>query len=209
MGASTAGGGGTIEARSQRPGGGQAVPGVADVGEPAVGAGRQWVGSASRQACWKARCKLILVQVAELDAVLHEGPAACGYADQCWTLARIAEVVWQRFGQSKRWGAWMCCCTGSGERCRSPARPGCLAGRGGDRRVREETWPVAKDSGGLGRLAGLRGRVLPGPEAAEGPHPGPPRLHPGGAGDRRQQPKDVAGCADRGQARLPTPRTSS
>jgi transposase len=29
---------------------------------------------------------------------LHAGPAGCGYADQCWTLARIAEVVWRRFG---------------------------------------------------------------------------------------------------------------
>jgi hypothetical protein len=26
------------------------------------------------------------------------GPAACGYDDQCWTLARIAEEAWQRFG---------------------------------------------------------------------------------------------------------------
>jgi len=25
-------------------------------------------------------------------------PAACGYADQCWTLARIADQAWQRFG---------------------------------------------------------------------------------------------------------------
>jgi transposase len=30
--------------------------------------------------------------------VLNAGPAAAGYADQCWTLARIADQVWQRFG---------------------------------------------------------------------------------------------------------------
>ena len=30
--------------------------------------------------------------------MLEEGPAAAGYADQCWTLARVAEQVWQRFG---------------------------------------------------------------------------------------------------------------
>ena len=30
--------------------------------------------------------------------MLDAGPAAAGYADQCWTLARIAEQVWQRFG---------------------------------------------------------------------------------------------------------------
>jgi hypothetical protein len=23
---------------------------------------------------------------------------ACGYEDQCWTLARVADQVWQRFG---------------------------------------------------------------------------------------------------------------
>src|ERR1700746_288355 len=45
-----------------------------------------------------AKCKLTAVQVAELEAVLEEGPAACGYADQCWTLARIADQAWQRFG---------------------------------------------------------------------------------------------------------------
>ena len=27
-----------------------------------------------------------------------DGPAACGYVDQCWALARIAEQVWRRFG---------------------------------------------------------------------------------------------------------------
>jgi hypothetical protein len=37
---------------------------------------------------------------------------------------------------------------------------------------REDTWPVIKDDGGPGRLALLRGRVRPGPEAAEGTHLG-------------------------------------
>jgi hypothetical protein len=35
---------------------------------------------------------------AELEEVLDAGPAACGYADQCWTLARVAEQAWRRFG---------------------------------------------------------------------------------------------------------------
>src|SRR5271167_3505046 len=34
-----------------------------------------------------------LTPVRELEAVLDAGPAACGHEDQCWTLARIAEVV--------------------------------------------------------------------------------------------------------------------
>src|SRR5882762_4529084 len=37
-----------------------------------------------------AKCKLTPAQVAELEAVLDAGPAAGGYADQCWTLARVA-----------------------------------------------------------------------------------------------------------------------
>ncbi len=36
--------------------------------------------------------------LAELEAVLDAGPAACGYEDQCWTLPRIAYLVWQRSG---------------------------------------------------------------------------------------------------------------
>ena len=45
-----------------------------------------------------AQCKLTPAQVAELEEVLDAGPAAAGYADQCWTLARVAEQVWRRFG---------------------------------------------------------------------------------------------------------------
>jgi transposase len=41
-----------------------------------------------------ARCKLTDAQLAELEA----GPAAYGFAeDQCWTQARIAEVIAVRF----------------------------------------------------------------------------------------------------------------
>src|SRR5580704_1985067 len=45
-----------------------------------------------------AKCKLTEAQVAELEEVLDAGPAAAGYLDQCWTLARVAEQVWERFG---------------------------------------------------------------------------------------------------------------
>jgi transposase len=44
-------------------------------------------------------CKLTPAQVRELEAVLEAGPAVWGWdEDQCWTLARIAEVVRRRFG---------------------------------------------------------------------------------------------------------------
>jgi hypothetical protein len=41
--------------------------------------------------------KLGLVRT-ELESVLEEGPAPCGYEDQCWTLVRVADRLWQRFG---------------------------------------------------------------------------------------------------------------
>src|SRR6266496_4074518 len=45
-----------------------------------------------------ARCKLTAAQLRELQTVLEAGPAAWGWdEDQCWTLARIAEVVRRRY----------------------------------------------------------------------------------------------------------------
>jgi transposase len=44
-------------------------------------------------------CKLADVQLAELEAELEAGPAAHGWdEDQCWTLARIAALIADRFG---------------------------------------------------------------------------------------------------------------
>src|SRR3954454_24353483 len=45
-----------------------------------------------------ARCRLSRAQLDELQALLDAGPAAWGWADQCWTLPRIAEVMHTRFG---------------------------------------------------------------------------------------------------------------
>ena len=37
------------------------------------------------------------LRLRELETVLKAGPAAWGWQDQCWTLARIAELVYERF----------------------------------------------------------------------------------------------------------------
>src|SRR3954467_10275548 len=37
-----------------------------------------------------ARCRLSSAQLDELQVLLEAGPAAWGWTDQCWTLARIA-----------------------------------------------------------------------------------------------------------------------
>jgi transposase len=44
------------------------------------------------------RCRLGPAQLDELQALLDAGPAVWGWADQCWTLPRIAAVVRERFG---------------------------------------------------------------------------------------------------------------
>jgi transposase len=45
-----------------------------------------------------AKCKLTPSQLAELETALDTGPAAWGWdEDQCWTLARIADLVRRRF----------------------------------------------------------------------------------------------------------------
>jgi transposase len=46
-----------------------------------------------------AKCKLTGAQLRELQEVLDAGPAVWVWdEDQCWTLTRIAEVAWHRFG---------------------------------------------------------------------------------------------------------------
>ncbi|MFE5053388.1 winged helix-turn-helix domain-containing protein [Streptomyces sp. NPDC056637] len=55
--------------------------------------GRLWFSKESGG----ARCKLDASQLRVLQAVLDAGPAAAGWSDQCWTLARITEVVHRRF----------------------------------------------------------------------------------------------------------------
>ena len=99
-----AAGGGRLEAAGlieagPASGGREAVPGLADGANRwrrALAAGGR--GPLASKGAGGAKCKLDAAQVAELEAVLEAGPGACGYADQCWTLAQVAEQAWQRFG---------------------------------------------------------------------------------------------------------------
>jgi transposase len=45
-----------------------------------------------------ARCRLDRDQLAELDRVMDAGPAAAGWQDQRWTLARIRDLTARKFG---------------------------------------------------------------------------------------------------------------
>ena len=91
-----------------------------------------------------AKCKLSSAEVRELEAVLDAGPAACGYADQCWTLARIADQVWQRFGVDYTLAGMDVLLHRLGWSVQVPARR--AAERDEDKIAawKEQTWPVIK-----------------------------------------------------------------
>jgi transposase len=112
------------------------------------GRGRRWrpgarPALASRGAAG-ARCKLTAAQVAELEEVLDAGPAACGYEDQCWTLARIAEQVWRRFGVEYTLAGMDVLLHRIGWSVQVPARRAAERNEEKIARWREETWPVIK-----------------------------------------------------------------
>jgi putative transposase len=91
-----------------------------------------------------AKCKLTPDQVAELEAVLDAGPAAAGYADQCWTLARIADQVWRRFGVEYTLAGMDVLLHRIGWTVQVPARRAAERDEEKIARWREETWPVVK-----------------------------------------------------------------
>jgi transposase len=91
-----------------------------------------------------AKCKLTAAQVAELEAVLDAGPAAAGYADQCWTLARVADQVWRRFGVEYTLAGMDVLLHRIGWSVQVPARRAAERDEEKVARWREETWPVIK-----------------------------------------------------------------
>ena len=91
-----------------------------------------------------AKCKLTQVQRAELEAVLEAGPGACGYADQCWTLARIVDQVWRRFGAEYTLAGMDVLLHRIGWSVQVPARRAAERDEDKIARWREDTWPVIK-----------------------------------------------------------------
>jgi len=91
-----------------------------------------------------AKCKLSAAQLAELEAVLDEGPAACGYADQCWTLTRVTDLVWQRFGAQYTLAGMDVLLHRIGWSVQVPARRAAERDEAAVTAWKEETWPVIK-----------------------------------------------------------------
>jgi transposase len=92
-----------------------------------------------------AKCRLTRAQLRELETVLEAGPAASGWdEDQCWTLARIAEVIRSRFRVDYTLAGADLLLHRIGWSVQVPAR---RAAERDDARIaawREETWPVVK-----------------------------------------------------------------
>src|SRR6266705_1366684 len=122
-GAGAAGRRGDDRVRGQRPGGREALA--------SKGAGG-------------AQCKLSEAQVAELEAVLEEGPAAAGYLDQCWTLARVADQAWRRFGVEYTLAGMAVLLHRIGWSVQVPVRRAAERDEEKIARWREDTWPVIK-----------------------------------------------------------------
>jgi len=94
------------------------------------------------------------------EAVLGAGPAAWGWdEDQCWTLARIAEVVRRRFGVEYTLAGLDLLLHRIGWSVQVPARRAAERDEAQIVRWREEAWPVIKASSSAGWS---RGRKWPG-----------------------------------------------
>ena len=98
-----------------------------------------------------ARCKLTPAQLGELEAVLDAGPAAAGYADQCWTLARIADQVQRRFGAEYTLAGMDVLLHRLGWSVQVPARQATERDEAAIAAWRQETWPVIKATSSDGR----------------------------------------------------------
>ena len=92
-----------------------------------------------------ARCKLARAQLDVLAAVLEAGPAAQGWEDQCWTLARIAELVRRRFQAEDTLAGLDLLLHRIGWSVQFPARQAAERDEAAIAAWRREVWPVVKE----------------------------------------------------------------
>ncbi len=92
-----------------------------------------------------AKCRLTTPQLRELETVLDAGPAVHGWdEDQCWTLARITEVVRRRFGVDYTLAGMDLLLHRIGWSVQVPARRAAERDQARIAAWREETWPAVK-----------------------------------------------------------------
>src|SRR3954451_6056580 len=92
------------------------------------------------------RCRLGPAQLDELQVLLDAGPAAWGWADQSWTLPRIAELVHTRFGVDYTLPGLDLLLHRLGWSVQVPARQATERDEEQIAAWREETWPQIKRS---------------------------------------------------------------
>jgi putative transposase len=109
-----------------------------------------------------AKCKLTAAQLRELETALDAGPAVWGWdEDQCWTLARIAEVVRRRFRVQYTLAGMDLLLHRIGWSVQVPARRAAERDEAAVARWKEETWPVIKGRS-RSRAPGWSSRTSPG-----------------------------------------------
>ena len=91
-----------------------------------------------------ARCRLSPAQLDDLQVLLEAGPAVWGWADQCWTLPRIAEVAHTRFGVHYTLPGLDLLLHRLGWSVQVPARAAAERNEEQITAWREETWPQIK-----------------------------------------------------------------
>jgi transposase len=92
-----------------------------------------------------ARCRLDDGQLAELDRVLDAGPAAAGWQDQRWTLARIRDLIAARFRVRYTVpGTWYLL-RRRGWSCQPGARRAAGRGDGAVEVRKKEAWPRVRE----------------------------------------------------------------
>jgi transposase len=109
-----------------------------------------------------ATCKLTDAQLAELEAALDAGPAAWGWdEDQCWTLARISDLVRRRFRVDYTLAGTGLLLHRIGWSVQVPARRAAERDEAAVAAWREQTWPVIKGQPN-GRTPGWSSKTSPG-----------------------------------------------
>jgi transposase len=103
-------------------------------------AGRRWLP----RGAGGATCKLTGTQLCELPEVLEASPAAQGWESQCWTLARITEVIWRRFGAEYTLAGADLLVHRIGWSVQFPARQAAERDEAAIATWRQEVWPVVK-----------------------------------------------------------------
>lgn len=107
-----------------------------------------------------SRCRLDEQQLCALDAELDRGPAAHGWADQRWTLARIQQLIAGMFGVRYTVpGVWLLL-RRRGWSCQLPARHAVERDDGTVEVWRKEAWTRAKRSP-RSLVGGLSSRTKP------------------------------------------------